>query len=406
MAEWESVAQLHSDEFSDLLRTGEALKRKFNLIIKKSPPTGDPKCPQYVRDALIARRLIIDKTEASDGGSDLDRSTDFDDTDDEEGVESGDDVESEDGDEYDADASPLFAEDEDVEGVDSHPVAQLAMAASSVLSESATDEIAQKVMEVDENAPVPRLPPLETTNPLPPKPDEKSAVDLSNDVTQPTSTSIPPQRISKLSSSSTKKRRIEKANKSYATAQVENGSSSDEVLGAKHLPTRKKKSRPSAKKTTKQPSQSSKRKKEGKKTLSTAFTTPVRKSKKGSDSSPSESSGYISSLRNTATTATSERPDDPFKSIMALMMMQTKNETEQKNRESETRKEEMRMHREEMGMQRQMMNMMMMTMMGSNHPGPRTATENSHGDGSAEDDRKPAAKTDKEMELEDGGAEC
>ena len=61
MVEWEQVAQLHSDEFTDHLRTGEALKRKFTMIIKKGPPTGDPKCPQYVRDALNARRLIIEK---------------------------------------------------------------------------------------------------------------------------------------------------------------------------------------------------------------------------------------------------------------------------------------------------------------------------------------------------------
>ena len=56
MVEWEQVALLHSDKYSDLLRTGEALKRKFTTIIKKAPPTGDSKCPQYVRDALVARR--------------------------------------------------------------------------------------------------------------------------------------------------------------------------------------------------------------------------------------------------------------------------------------------------------------------------------------------------------------
>ena len=99
-----------------------------------------------------------------------------------------------------------------------------------------------------------------------------------------------------------------------------------------------------------------------------------------------------------------------FQSIMAFMMLQTKNETEQKNRDIETRKEEMRMHREEMAMQRQMMNMMMMSMMGTNsnngRAGPRNNLNASNVDSITEDDRKPAAKKSEEKEMDDGAAEC
>ena len=127
------------------------------------------------------------------------------------------------------------------------------------------------------------------------------------------------------------------------------------------------------------------------------------------DSSPSDSSGIVSGLQNRDTSNNGDEQSQ-FQSIMAFMMMQTKNETEQKNRDIETRKEEMRMHREEMAMQRQMMNMMMMRMMGTNHNGGRAGMENNvgtnNGERIAEDNRKPAAKKDKESEMEDGAAEC
>ena len=57
------------------------------------------------------------------------------------------------------------------------------------------------------------------------------------------------------------------------------------------------------------------------------------------------------------------------------------------------------------------MHIMMMSMMGTNNNGRRAGMENNvgtnnNGEGIAEDNRKPAAKTDKESEMEDGGAEC
>ena len=126
-------------------------------------------------------------------------------------------------------------------------------------------------------------------------------------------------------------------------------------------------------------------------------------------SSPSDSSGIGSGLQNKDTSNNGDEQSQ-FQSIMAFMMMQTKNETEQKNWDIETRKEEMRMHREEMAMQRQMMNMMMMSMMGTNHNGGRAGTGNnvdtSNLDRITEDNRKPAAEKSEESKMEDGAAEC
>ena len=228
MVEWEQVAQLHSDEYSDLLRTAEALKRKFNAIIKKAPPTGNPECPQYVRDALIARRLIIEKTEASDGGSDLDRSSNFDDSDDDEEE-----------DDYDADESSLFAEDVEVEEGDTNVVAQLAMSAAGNLNGVETTEITDEVAEMNENAPVISVPPLGTN--CISQVGAQFTEDLSNLVPQSSTAFTPSPRISKLSTSSLKKCKVERGAKSSTILRFGTGSSSDEVLGAKHLPATKEK---------------------------------------------------------------------------------------------------------------------------------------------------------------------
>ena len=82
---------------------------------------------------------------------------------------------------------------------------------------------------------------------------------------------------------------------------------------------------------------------------------------------------------------------------MAFILLQTKNETEQKNRDMESRKEDMKMHQEKMQMQWQMMNMIMMSMMvgqtnqADRHPDfwmPDPLPEK----GEEDNYRKPAAK--------------
>jgi len=397
MVEWEQVAQLHSDEYSDLLRTAEALKRKFNAIIKKAPPTGNPECPQYVRDALIARRLIIEKTEASDGGSDLDRLSEFEGSSDDE--EEDDDAD---------DDNPLFAEDVEVAEGNSNVVAQ-----PGEIDGVETRPTPDAAVEINDNFPVPSLPPLQTHSTS--KVGAQSAEDQTNLVPQSSTGSTPSPRINKLSTSSVKKRKVERGAKSSSmvradTVRADTGSSSDEVLGAKYQTAGKKKRKSNSNAPTKRSWHSSKKKNDGKKPKSTAFTTPVRKSKKGIySSSPSDSSAIGSGLQNKDTTNHGDEQNQ-FQSIMTFMMLQTKNETEQKNRDIETRKEEMRMHREEMAMQRQMMNMMMMSMMGTNNnngrAGPRNNLDTSNVDRITEDNRKPAAKKSEESEMEDGAAEC
>ena len=65
--DWEQLSALHEEEWPDAGRTAESLRRKFNLIIKNAPPTGDPNILDYQRTALLAYRQIVESTMASDG---------------------------------------------------------------------------------------------------------------------------------------------------------------------------------------------------------------------------------------------------------------------------------------------------------------------------------------------------
>lgn len=55
--EWENVTQQHSALYPDRERTKETLRRKYNLLHSKGPPTGDPDCPPNVRRA---KRIYYD----------------------------------------------------------------------------------------------------------------------------------------------------------------------------------------------------------------------------------------------------------------------------------------------------------------------------------------------------------
>jgi len=65
---WERVADNHLENFPTNRRTAETLKRKFLAICRKTGPTGNPNCPNYVSHAKLIRRMIIDKTDGSTGG--------------------------------------------------------------------------------------------------------------------------------------------------------------------------------------------------------------------------------------------------------------------------------------------------------------------------------------------------
>ncbi len=55
--EWDTVASIHNEEFPQHARTAESLRWKFQEVVPKTGPTGDPKCPAHVRRAkLILRR--------------------------------------------------------------------------------------------------------------------------------------------------------------------------------------------------------------------------------------------------------------------------------------------------------------------------------------------------------------
>ncbi len=70
--EWDSIAEKHSETFPEQNRTGDTLKRKFCKICLRTPPTGNPNCPAYVKRAKDIRDMIVGKTDGSTGGSDLD----------------------------------------------------------------------------------------------------------------------------------------------------------------------------------------------------------------------------------------------------------------------------------------------------------------------------------------------
>ena len=83
--DWERIWQEHSARYPTKERTSESLKRKFQELARKKIPTGDPNCPPYVRAAKRIFHKIVQATDGSTGGSDVD--DDFEET----GVERNDD---------------------------------------------------------------------------------------------------------------------------------------------------------------------------------------------------------------------------------------------------------------------------------------------------------------------------
>ena len=70
--DWKRIWQEHSARYPTKERTSESLKRKFQELARKKIPTGDPNCPPYVRDAKQIFYKIVQATDGSTGGSDVD----------------------------------------------------------------------------------------------------------------------------------------------------------------------------------------------------------------------------------------------------------------------------------------------------------------------------------------------
>jgi len=70
--DWERIWQEHLACYPTKERTSESLKCKFQELARKKNPTGDPNCPPYVRDAKQIFYKIVQATDGSTGGSDVD----------------------------------------------------------------------------------------------------------------------------------------------------------------------------------------------------------------------------------------------------------------------------------------------------------------------------------------------
>ena len=88
--DWERIWQEHSARYPTKERTSESLKRKFQELARKKIPTGDPNCPPYVRDAKRIFYKIVQHTDGSTGGSDVDEEAGAEMNDDEAGDEDDD----------------------------------------------------------------------------------------------------------------------------------------------------------------------------------------------------------------------------------------------------------------------------------------------------------------------------
>lgn len=66
-AEWTEVETRHYAYYSDMERTAEQLRKKFNNLARTAIPTGSPNIPPSIAHAKRIRGLIIEKTEGGTG---------------------------------------------------------------------------------------------------------------------------------------------------------------------------------------------------------------------------------------------------------------------------------------------------------------------------------------------------
>jgi hypothetical protein len=72
---WQLVVDLHAEKYNKEKRTSESLWRKFQEVCRRTGPTGDPNCPDYVIYAKHLNRQPIEMVDASSGGSKAERSS-------------------------------------------------------------------------------------------------------------------------------------------------------------------------------------------------------------------------------------------------------------------------------------------------------------------------------------------
>jgi hypothetical protein len=56
--EWEEIWERHNKGYAERDRTVESLKCKFQELVRKKIPTGDPNCPRYVRYSRLGKSKI------------------------------------------------------------------------------------------------------------------------------------------------------------------------------------------------------------------------------------------------------------------------------------------------------------------------------------------------------------
>jgi hypothetical protein len=72
---WQLVTDLHAEKYNKEKRTAESLQCKFQEVCRRTGPTGDPNCPDYVIYAKHLNRRLIEMVDASSGGSEAERSS-------------------------------------------------------------------------------------------------------------------------------------------------------------------------------------------------------------------------------------------------------------------------------------------------------------------------------------------
>ena len=50
-SEWNTVEDLHQEHYGEKHRSADSIKKKYKKLVKEGPPTGDPHCPDHVRQA-------------------------------------------------------------------------------------------------------------------------------------------------------------------------------------------------------------------------------------------------------------------------------------------------------------------------------------------------------------------
>ena len=62
-SEWDTVEELHRDDFEINNCTAESICKKFKRLVKTGPPTGDPNCPEHIQHVKRLSTALFCKSE-------------------------------------------------------------------------------------------------------------------------------------------------------------------------------------------------------------------------------------------------------------------------------------------------------------------------------------------------------